>query len=277
MYDTATNVRVDKDPTPNTDDPRNNVQQLVYAQNVKQMVVKVYREAGFGPDQEEPFGLAVSQPLAPAVGPKLGLNCNANLNPQTNVLTVACTVTNTGDLPLFNLAVKTAGGAACQGIDPTKPLDPNGSLPCSIPSPGAGIVTINASAVIAEETFGATAIAVPPGPPPDCHGVTINPAQATFGPDGGSGVFDVTFPDPTRCGIFSVDAPMQFGWIIPGIGTGTCSGVANTQRARNSGTPLNPPPFPHMPPPPPKPPRSGFIEVALKAMSHLTFHVDQHN
>src|SRR5260370_24043040 len=45
MYDTATNVRLDKDPPPNTHDPRNNVQQHVYAQNVQQLAVKRHHQA----------------------------------------------------------------------------------------------------------------------------------------------------------------------------------------------------------------------------------------
>jgi hypothetical protein len=125
------------------------------------------------------------------------------------------------------------------------------------------------------------AVTPPPPPPPpgpvDCSGVTLSPTQATIGPDGGSGAFSVIFPDITKCSIFSVDAPPQLGWIIPGSGAGTCVSAANTQCVTYSVAPLNPPPPKNIPPPPPNPPRSGIVEVVLKDMSTRVFHIDQQN
>src|SRR5262249_24996946 len=160
--------------------PRNNVEQLVYVPSAQQMVVKVYREAGFGPDQEEPFGIAFSQPVTPAAGPKLGIACLPKVDPLTQVVSLGCVATNTGDLPLFGLTVTPSGGLKCQGIDATKPLNPNWSAACTIACAGAAPITINASGTLADETFAASTIS---GPPPaiDCHGVTLNPAQVTAG------------------------------------------------------------------------------------------------
>jgi hypothetical protein len=117
----------------------------------------------------------------------------------------------------------------------------------------------------------------PPPPPVDCHGVTLSPAQATFGPTGGSGVFAVILPDPSKCSVRSVDVPTPLGWIMTGGAAGACGTGPNTQCVSYSVGPLNPPTPPGMPLPLLNPPRSGFVEVVLKDMSLLTFHVDQHN
>jgi len=124
--------------------------------------------------------------------------------------------------------------------------------------------------------------AVPPPPPPpppgevDCHGVTLSPTEATFGPAGGSGAFGVTFPDPTKCSIRAVSVPAPLGgWISPGNGGAACIAAPNKECVMYTVAPLNPPAPPNFPPPPPNPPRTGFIEVVLKDFTLLTFRVSQ--
>jgi hypothetical protein len=125
------------------------------------------------------------------------------------------------------------------------------------------------------------AVAPPPPPPPpgpvDCQGVTLKPAQATFGSAGGSSTFNVIVPDPAKCSVRSVDVPTPLGWIVLASSSGACSSAGNTQCVGYSVAPLNPPPPPFMPPPPPNPPRTGFIEVVLKDYSILAFRIDQQN
>jgi serine protease AprX len=183
--------------------PKDNVQQ-VHATGNGKVLVKVKLPGSFVTGvSSEPYGLAFSTPLAPVAGPQLVVNCTGPEPAQPMTLvSVACTVTNSGGLPVNATATAPPGTIANNGaLGTLAPGDTPFAISVTSPSvtDPAVFVLVTVTGTLAEETFTATTAFFVSDAPQGCPTPTLTPAGPVTVPAAGATYTVMVTGLPVNC------------------------------------------------------------------------------
>jgi hypothetical protein len=224
------------------------------------VLVKVHLNGALNkPDNDpgfaESFALAVSAGLTPKQAPSLKISCAAPpAAPPLQKVTVVCTASNAGQLPLSDTTVVanpgtvTGGSLGTMKAGATASFAVNATAPAQ---PGSQVsVAVNAAGTLAEDTYrGSTSIIVSTAGGGSCDVTIVQPPGGFFVPHSGlSGTFQLNTSSPDCHWTLGAGVLYNFSvrlnqWITVSPASGTGSTVISYVvlpnlylQARNGGT-----------------------------------------